>query len=89
MRGTLLKKSKKKNVFSNMLIVRRSKHIGYIEDNKGKLVKRDREKATVLNAFFSSVYMNEKKGYTKQDSHFNTIILNVPPWLTETSIQKK
>lgn len=48
-----------------MVIRKVSEHIGSIKDDQDKLVISDRDKANVLNTFFSTVFTDEKEGYNR------------------------
>lgn len=60
--------------------------IGPITDENRKLVTNDREKADVLNHFFSSVFTDGKKD--RVDS-LNQISLKITLWMMESKIQKR
>lgn len=54
-----------------------TEHEGPMKDDNGKLVTNDRERAGVLNIFFSPVYTNGKERFDSWYSNVKTSVLNV------------
>lgn len=66
----------------------RSEHFAHIKDNDGRMVTDDTEKATVLNTFLSSVFTQEKEGYTHH-SIVNKTSQDVTLWLKAAGVKEK